>query len=238
METARSVIRRAMRIVGAGSRLGACAAAAGLAVGGPALGASVLSVDFESYALGPLGAPWSVSFNTGPDGASTASIATSPGHGKVLVLNGKSSPANLIASLPLSSSAPDITVAFEVRPASGASFVWGFHGAGRSLGSRRIRLQRAPSSPPTSPTLAAQTVPSGTTICGGLASGAWSKVVLTVHTQLFPHTFDVSINNAPTACNGTLANLSPPFTQVSVMDASNEGWGGKVSFDNISVTTP
>lgn len=238
METVGSVIRCAGRVVGGSWRLGACAAVAGLAVSGPALGSSVLGVDFESYALGPLGAPWSVSFNTGPDGASTARIvsiaAQSPVHGKVLLLNGKTSPAYLIASLPLSASAPDISVAFDVEPASGASFVWGFHGAGGSIGSRRIRLQRGPGST----MLVAQTVPSGTTNCGALASNAWSKVVLTVHTQLFPHTFDVAINGVPTACKGTPANLSPPFSQVSIMDASNEGWGGKVWFDNISVTTP
>jgi hypothetical protein len=51
----------------------------------------VLSVDFESYALGPLGAPWSVVKNT-MGGASRADIASAAGHGKVLWLRGLQRP--------------------------------------------------------------------------------------------------------------------------------------------------
>ncbi|HEX6011251.1 MAG TPA: hypothetical protein VFY87_05470, partial [Geminicoccaceae bacterium] len=86
--------------------------------------------------------------------------------------------------------------------------------------------------------LAAQTSPSGTTPCGAVASNAWSRVTLTVHTQAFPHTFDVRINGAPTGCTGTTSRIGPPFNSVSVMDPSNEGWGGDVLFDNIVVTEP
>jgi hypothetical protein len=32
--------------------------------------------------------------------------------------------------------------------------------------------------------------------------------------------------------------LSPPFNGVTVMDASNDGWGGPVAFDNIAITDP
>jgi len=80
-------------------------------------------------------------------------------------------------------------------------------------------------------------VPSGSTSCGALASGAWSRVTLVVHTTQLPHRFDVLINGVATACSGITTNLSPPFNSVSVMDASNEGWGGSVRFDNVMVST-
>ena len=56
-------------------------------------------------------------------------------------------------------------------------------------------------------------------------------MTLTVHTQALPHTFDVRINGAPTGCTGTTSRIGPPFNSVSVMDPSNEGWGGDVLFD-------
>lgn len=62
-------------------------------------------------------------------------------------------------------------------------------------------------------------------------------MTLKVHTRSIPHTFDVLINGMPTACIGAETGLSPPFTDVSVMDASNEGWAGDVRFDNIKVTS-
>jgi hypothetical protein len=54
-----------------------------------------------------------------------------------------------------------------------------------------------------------------------------------VHAATFPHTFDVLINGTPTNFTG----LSTPFTGLNVMDASNDGWGGTVRFDDF-VTTP
>ena len=57
-----------------------------------------------------------------------------------------------------------------------------------------------------------------------------------VHTVA--HTFDVLINGASTACVGVIGEIQPPFSAVSVMDASNVGWGGAVYFDNIDISTP
>ena len=190
---------------------------------------TVLHEDFEDDALGPLGAPWTISSS----GTGSASIVNTTNHGHVLRLQGSTAEGHfLIASRPLSSSATDITVQVDVKPGSGASFIWSLHGAGTSIGRRRIRLQRMPGST----TLAAQTVPSGTTNCGTLPSGAWSKITLIVHTV--PRTFDVQINGAATSCTAVRADIQPPFNGVSVMDASNTGWGGIVHFDNIDVTTP
>jgi hypothetical protein len=203
---------------------GAVAASAGFAQ------ASILDVNFEAYAVGRLGAPWSVTPSSGGSTASIESTGTVD-HGKVLLLRGATSSNYLIASLGLFSSAPEATVKVDVKPATGASFIWSFHGAGTSIGRRRIRLQRAPGST----TLVAQTVPSGSTNCGTLQSVVWSTIMLIVHSQT--RTFDVRINGTPT-CTGISTGLSPPFNKVSVMDAGNEGWGGDVRFDNILVTVP
>jgi len=46
------------------------------------------------------------------------------------------------------------------------------------------------------------------------------------------------INGAPIACITLATGTQPPFNGVSVMDASNDGWGGLVGFDNIDVTAP
>jgi hypothetical protein len=62
---------------------------------------------------------------------------------------------------------------------------------------------------------------------------ARQSVELVVHTQRSPHTFDVRIDGAATACTGSTTEMSAPFTSVSVMDASNAGFGGDVDFDDI-----
>lgn len=196
---------------------------------------TVLSVNFETTPVGALGSPWFVSPSPSTTASTARVVSTSTTHGRVLLLHGATTEGNyLIASRSLSSSATQISSAVDILPAAGSSFIWSLHGAGSSIGSRRIRLQRAPGTT----MLVAQTVPSGSTSCGNVANGVWSRVTLIVYTQTFPHTFDVLINGTLTACRKITANLSPPFNAVSVMDASNGGWGGDVRFDNILVTTP
>ncbi len=195
----------------------------------PKTATTVLHEDFEDDALGSLDSPWTISSS----GTSNVSIVNITDHGHVLQLQGSSTEGHLlIASLPFSSSSTDITVQVDLKPNAGASFIWSLHGAGTSIGRRRIRLQLAPGST----TLAAHTMPSGTTNCGTLSSGVWSRVTLIVHTG--PRTFDVLINGAGTSCTGIAADIQPPFKRVSVMDASNTSWGGTVLFDNIDITTP
>jgi hypothetical protein len=160
-------------------------------------------------------------------------VVNSADHGKVLRLHGDNS-AYLIASLGFSSSATEITTSVDIKPASGATFIWTLTGAGSSIGRRRIRLQR----PPGTDVVQVQTVPAGTVSCGPVRSGVWSTVKLVVRAQTWPHTADVLINGEPTACTGLSVGLSPPFTSVQVMDAGNDGWAGNVDFDNIVATTP
>jgi hypothetical protein len=235
--------RKASRFSLQSVRLGAVTLSAALGCGGYEAGnaedpievreealTQVAAVDFESYPLGALGSPWSVSPISGP---STVKVVSTADHGKVLLLHGSNS-AYLIASLPFSSSATQITTNVQIKPDNGATFIWTLTGAGSSIGRRRIRLQL----PPSTNTLQVQTVPAGTVNCGKLQSGVWSSVTLVVHAQTWPHTADVLINGVPTACSALTVGLSPPFNGVQVMDAGNEGYAGDVRFDNIRVTTP
>jgi uncharacterized Zn-binding protein involved in type VI secretion len=195
--------------------------------GTPTPPTTVLDVNFNTTPLGALGAPWSVVPSTG---SSTVRIIDSSGHGRALRLHGSTTNgATVVAALSFSSSQPAIVLDFAVKPAAGSSFVFALNGAGGSIGARRIRLQRAPGSS----TLVASTAGVGNLDCGALASGVWSSVELAVHTQRSPHTFDVRINGAATACTGATTEMGAPFNSVSVMDASNAGWCGDVEFDDI-----
>ncbi len=192
---------------------------------------TVFSENLQTTATGPLGAPWTIS----KAGASAAVVKDTATHGRVLDLQGSTTNGDfLVAARSFSSSSTEIQSSFAVNPSAGSSFVTAFNGAGSSLGARRIRLQRDLGST----TLVAQTVPSGTNSCATLASGVWSTVTLRVHTAASPHTFDVLINGATTSCTGLSTGLSTPFTGLNVMDASNDGWGGSVLFDDFLVTTP
>jgi hypothetical protein len=192
---------------------------------------TVFSETFQTTPTGPLGASWFIS----SAGASTAVVVDTADHGRVLDLRGSTTLGDfLIASRDFSASVTEIQYSFAINPSAGASFVTALNGAGSSLGSRRIRLQRAPGST----TLVAQTTPSGTNSCGTLTSGVWSTVTLRVHATAATHTFDVLINGASTSCTGLTTGLSAPFTGLNVMDASNEGWGRSVRFDDFLVTTP
>jgi hypothetical protein len=188
---------------------------------------TVLDANFDGVPLGTLGAPWSVIPSTG---ASTVRVIDAPGRGHALRLHGSTTNGHtVIAEVPVSSAQPSITLDFVVKPATGSSFVFALGGTGASLGARRIRLQRSPGST----TLVANTAGAGDVSCGTLPSGVWSVVELAVHTQTSPHTFDVRINGAATACTRSTTEMSAPYTSVSVMDASNAGFGGDVDFDDI-----
>jgi hypothetical protein len=189
--------------------------------------------DFEGHPLGALGAPWEIT----PAGSASRAIVVDTGsiHGRALLLDGSTGLGDyLIASLGFSSSATLIRSRVSVNRAAGSTFIYSLHGAGSSIGRRRIRLQLDPGTS----MLSSQTVPSGTVECGAVPAGKWNRIQLIVHARQWPHTFDVRINGEATACTGIECGLSPPFNAVSVMDPSNEGWGGEVLFDDVLVTTP
>lgn len=194
----------------------------------------VTDIDFEKYASGPLGKPWSlVTASTGS--STTATVTTAPHHGKVLLMKADARTTDfLTATLGVSPASRELSARVDIEPGTNAAFVWSLNGNGASIEKRRIRLQRAPHSN----TLVASTAPSGNTRCGTLPSNTWSRVTLRVHATHLPHTFDVLIDGAKTACTGIETGLRVPWRSVAIMDASNAGWGGEVRLDNIAVTTP
>lgn len=194
----------------------------------------VTDVDFESYAPGPLGKPWSlITASTGS--STTATITSAPHHGQVLLMKADARTQDfLTATLGVSPASRELSARVDIDPGTNAAFVWSFNGSGSSIEKRRIRLQRAPRSN----TLVASTAPSGSTRCGKLPSNTWSRVTLRVHATQLPHTFDVLIDGKKTACAGLPTGLRAPWRSVAIMDASNAGWGGEVRLDNIAVTTP
>ena len=198
----------------------------------PAATTTLLNVTFEGYPVASLGAPWTT-FRSG--GSAAQVLATTTTHGKVLRLQGSPTTGDsLSTSLGFSSSATQITSAIDIKPVEGASFIWSLHGAGYSISSRRIRLQRAPGST----MLVARTSVNITTNCGNLPNGVWSRVTLVVRTASSPNTMDVRINGAATACTGISTGIRPPFNAVMIIDPSDAGYGKNVQFDNLLVTTP
>jgi hypothetical protein len=94
---------------------------------------------------------------------------------------------------------------------------------------KQLRLQRVPGSP--NLVAAAAT---GMVTCGAIAPDTSTLVTLVVH-AMPPRTFDVLLDGAATACTGLATGLEPPFVGFEIMDPSNEGYGGRVTFDGLSL---
>jgi hypothetical protein len=193
---------------------------------------TLLGVNFDAHPLGMLGAMWAISV----EGGSSVAVASTSDHGNVLKLHGSTAEGEFIAaSTAISSSAKELHVQVDVRPDSGASFVWQLNGSGPAENDHHIRLQRAPGTT----RLVASASPNGNSDCGPLPSATWSTITLVVHTNACAQqTFDVLVNGMGTLCSGIATGMGPPYTAVLIMDPSNPGWGGDVLFDNIVVTTP
>ena len=189
----------------------------------------VFSDNFQAAPTGPLGAPWSIAAGTG---VSTAVVADTPDHGRVLNLRGSAASGDFLSAIVVfSAPATEIQYSYAVNPSAGSAFVTTFRGTG-GYSSRRISLQQGPNS-----TLTSQSS-SGSVSCGSLTPGVWSTVTLRVHATAAVHTFDVLINDAPTSCTGIITRQVSPFRSITLMDSSTEGWGGSVLFDDFLATTP
>ncbi len=118
----------------------------------------VFSENFQNTPTGPLGSPWSIS----KAGASTAVVVDTGDHGRVLELRGSTTLGDfLIASCGFSSSRNRNSVQRCHQRERRLVIRHRIQRCRSSLGSRRVRLQRAPGST----TLVAQTVPSGIHDC-------------------------------------------------------------------------
>lgn len=188
--------------------------------------ASSFAIDFENYALGPLGAPWFVS----QAGSTTSTIVTAGKHGKVLRVNGGKGPDFTTNSLSIPATAGDLTIQFDVYPTTGAAFGFEVKPANSRYASDGIRLTGLPES---GILRAANLLPH--TDCATLPPNAWSRVSVVIHYAV--RTYDVRLNGGPTSCSGLpfkLRTPGVPIDSIRVRDYSNEGYGGTVDWDNIS----
>jgi hypothetical protein len=167
------------------------------------------------------------------NGTSSASIlpssARGPGRGPGLELRGGSELGSyLLATYRVPAGSNDATAAFTVTPASGAAFVYMLLGSGSRYATQQLRLQRTPGSNQ----LQAAAV-TGTVTCGTVASGTPTAVALVFDSA--SRTFDVLINGATSACMDLPTRIQPPIVGFGLMDASNEGYGGRVDFTDLAV---
>jgi len=122
----------------------------------------------------------------------------------------------------------DATGEVTVTPASDAAFVYILQGSGTGYSGRQLRLQRMPRS-----SVLQAAASTGNVTCGTVASDASTDLSLVFHAA--SNTFDVRIGGKDSACKGLPTKLQPPVIGFSLMDASNEGWGGTVDFTNLTI---
>src|SRR5882724_3058647 len=162
-------------------------------------------------------------------GNSSARILAPSSTGSGLEISGSPDLGSfLIASYGATTGSSGATARATVTPAPGATFVYTLLGSGTGYSGRQLRLQRTPGS--SDLTAAAS---NGNVTCGMVASGAPTKLSLVFHAAA--GTFDVLIGGAASGCTGLPTKLQPPVIGFSLMDASNDGWGGRVDFTNLTI---
>ena len=114
-----------------------------------------------------------------------------------------------------------------ITAAPGAAFTYALLGSGPGYSGKQLRIERLPGS-------TELRAASGDRIvtCGTLGSAA-TKV--TVALSIDSRRFDVKLDGAPTACTGLPTRVAPPMVGFQMQDASNEGYGGLVRFDGMTV---
>jgi hypothetical protein len=157
-----------------------------------------------------------------------ASLQGGPGGPGLAVNGGSELGAFVIASYSASTGSHDATAELTVTPTGGASFVYSLIGTGGSYAKRQLRLERTPGS---SSLTAAST--RGNITCGTVAAGKATTVTLVYRGA--SQTFDVLLDGSASACTNLPTRIQPPVVGFTLMDASNEGYGGQVQFSDLAV---
>lgn len=165
-------------------------------------------------------APAMVGPTTGSTGSSTVTVIASDDGPAGVAIDGASDAASFAtASYSIDPSANAMTADATITPASGAAFVFVVRGT-HSGYSSTLRLQRGPGS-----TSLVTTTSIGTVACGDVSDRPTQvAVVLDPSGQRF----DVLLDGAATQCSGLPTTMGAPLTSMGLMDASNDGWGGRV----------
>lgn len=162
-------------------------------------------------------------------GSSSARILASTAAGPGLEIDGSAELGSFAEAVyGATTGSSGATAGFTVTPISGASFVYILLGSGSRYSTQQLRIQRAPGSS------ALQAVAAtGNATCGTISDGTPANVTVVFHAA--SETFDVLIGGAASGCTGLPTTLQPPVVGFGMMDASNEGWGGRVDFTGLSM---
>lgn len=161
-------------------------------------------------------------------GSSTATVVNSL-RGSGLVINGGTElGAYVLASYRAAGNAAQTTAEFTVTPAAGAAFQFALTGSGTRYSTRQLPIKREPGS-----TELIAVATTGYVECGNVPSGEPTQV--SVMFDAASMTFDVLLDGASTPCTNLPTKMQPPVAGFNVMDPSNEGWGGRVEFSDLTV---
>lgn len=156
-------------------------------------------------------------------GTSTATVTAADGTPGVAITGGTDSGSFLIASYGSDTGSSATTAEVTVTPAPGAAFVYYVLGTRARYSGGEVRLQRLPDS-----AALQATASSGNVTCGTIASGVPTGLTIVFDGQ--SQTFDVLIDGTASSCMNLPTSIRLPLASFGMMDASNQGWGGRVEF--------
>ena len=168
--------------------------------------------------------PWI--WSTGKSSAQVISSLSGSG----LRLNGSSVGGDYaIANYYIEMGSGPVTGDFTVTPASGSSFVYQLVGSGTRYSTRNVVVKRTPESAG----LVAVTSSGSYVMCGTLAAN--SPTAVSVIFDTVARSFDVLLDGTTTPCTDVPSNVQPPFKGFTIMDPSNDGFGGVVTFTDLAI---
>jgi hypothetical protein len=163
---------------------------------------SALAIDFSSYALGPLGSPWTVTA-----GGGTSSVVSTPDQGHALRVAHGAERDYSFSQLALTNTNDTLEFEFKVKPKSSASaFTASVTGAKSGYKSTKFSLSLSPNS-----NLLSVTSIGANGGCGALPYGKWSSVKWKLRADAAGSTrrvVDVWVNGVlATTCTGVSTSL-------------------------------
>jgi len=162
-------------------------------------------------------------------GTSSARMLASTPAGQGLEIHGGPELGSfLVATYGATTGSSGATAELTVTPASGTAFVYMLLGSGSRYATQQLRIQRTPGSSALEAAASTGNIP-----CGTVASGTPTDLTVVFHAA--PGTFDVLIGGAASACTNLPTKVQPPIVGFGMMDASNEGWGGRVDFTGLTM---
>ncbi len=199
--------------------------------------AQIAAINFESYAIGPLGSPWTVT----PSGASAMTVenlVALAGSGKALKINGGNTVDTdyVVGQYQFADTSADIWVDFEAYTV-GSGNEWGFRVWQNYGGSLFVETAISMDSG----SLKAVTWSGSEYVwasCAAFSANAWHRV--TVNLDFNTGFYDVYFDNT-LVCNDfyQIWGDETPYAAIDFLDWSDENFGGVTWIDNIYIgTTP